>query len=237
MLSAELAKQGIQEAEDVADVLVSAGIYELQEAGWNSLAGPNHAEVLPQVRNISSLIRNASNIKIAAERASKIVFAPKNYAHPGAANEVSNRSLAEGLNTILTLYQNQIKRGVEVITDFDEKLDVTGQHERLNQVWTNLIHNALQAMEYQGTLELLARKNTQAVEVSICDSGPGIPNEILDKIFNPFFTTKALGEGTGLGLVICHDIVEQHQGQIRVQSAPGRTCFTVVLPPDDPALS
>jgi signal transduction histidine kinase len=105
-----------------------------------------------------------------------------------------------------------------------------GYPDELNQVWTNIITNALQAMQYQGDLTIEAHQNNGHVEVKIIDSGPGIPEEIQPKIFEPFFTTKKQGEGTGLGLGICKKIIEKHQGEIKFTSQPGRTEFVIKLP-------
>ena len=110
-------------------------------------------------------------------------------------------------------------------------------HDRLNQVWTNLVHNALQSMATHGTLTLRIRTSGAGgasgddhVSVSIGDSGPGVPAAVREHIFEPFFTTKPTGQGSGLGLSICKKIVEEHGGRIDVESVPGRTVFCVTLP-------
>ncbi len=107
----------------------------------------------------------------------------------------------------------------------------------LNQVWTNIIDNALQAMDGHGTLTIrTARENDEMIRVEICDDGPGIPEDIIGRIFTPFFTTKPFGEGTGLGLDLAWRIVvEKHNGDLRVHSEPGDTRFIVVLPIQAPA--
>ncbi|MCS7298065.1 MAG: ATP-binding protein [Bacteroidia bacterium] len=102
--------------------------------------------------------------------------------------------------------------------------------DEIGQVWTNLIQNAIQAMQGQGELWIQAQRVGDELQVAFIDTGPGIPPEILPRIFEPFFTTKAKGEGTGLGLDICRRIVEKHQGRITVESRPGRTQFVVHLP-------
>ncbi|MBF0111120.1 MAG: GHKL domain-containing protein, partial [Desulfamplus sp.] len=101
--------------------------------------------------------------------------------------------------------------------------------DELNQVWTNLIHNALQAMDHKGRMEITADQTDTHVIVSVTDSGCGIPKENLERIFNAFFTTKARGQGSGLGLGICKKIVEKHNGTITVESEVGRTVFRVAL--------
>ncbi|HEY9708899.1 MAG TPA: ATP-binding protein, partial [Oculatellaceae cyanobacterium] len=102
--------------------------------------------------------------------------------------------------------------------------------DALNQVWTNLIHNALQAMNYRGTLIIDVMQQDQQAHISITDTGSGIPEEIKPKIFKPFFTTKPPGEGSGIGLDIVKKILEKHQGRIEFESIPGKTKFTVILP-------
>jgi two-component system, NtrC family, sensor kinase len=187
--------------------------------------------LLRSASDLAALRRNSGTIRMAAERAAKIVFALKSYAHPGSAGgEPIEASLAENVETVLTLYQNQIKHGVELVRSFEDAGIVRGHHEELNQVWTNLVHNALQAMHYRGRLELRVAREGSHVVVQVFDSGSGIPEDALHRIFEPFFTTKGQGEGSGLGLSICKDIVERHAGTLRVESRPGRTVFTVVLP-------
>jgi signal transduction histidine kinase len=105
--------------------------------------------------------------------------------------------------------------------------------DELNQVWTNLVHNALQAMVYKGVLRVDVTRDARNLLVSITDSGEGISPEIMPKIFEPFFTTKPAGEGSGLGLDIVRKIVEKHQGTIDVASIPGQTTFTICLPLDE----
>ena len=107
----------------------------------------------------------------------------------------------------------------------------------MNEVWTNIIDNAIQAMDGSGTLTLrTAREGDDKIRVEICDDGPGIPEEIMDRIFTPFFTTKPFGEGTGLGLDLAWRIVvEKHHGNLRVESRPGDTRFIIVLPLEAPA--
>lgn len=220
---------GIADAEDAADTLVELGVADV-EAFLVLLRSPHGVPLLEGAFNVTSLHRNTENIRIAAERAAKIVFALKSYAHPGGGGERSEGSLAENLDTVLTLYSNLFKRGVEVVRDYDDVGTVVGRHDELNQVWTNLVHNALQAMGYSGTLTLKLRAEGDSVRCSVIDTGPGIPPDVQARIFEPFFTTKPKGEGTGLGLSICRDIVERHGGTLDVETQPGRTSFVATLP-------
>jgi signal transduction histidine kinase len=138
----------------------------------------------------------------------------------------------EGLNDTLVMLSSKLKKGVKVTVDFAEDLPrIQGFGSELNQVWTNLIDNAIGAMQGKGEIELKSYADGDSVVVEISDDGPGIPADVQDKIFDPFFTTKAPGEGTGLGLNISHGIiVKKHGGQITVDSKPGATCFTIKLP-------
>jgi signal transduction histidine kinase len=139
--------------------------------------------------------------------------------------------LCDGIEMVLTIYQGQLKHGTEVVREYEEIAPLLCLPDELNQVWTNLIHNALQAMNHEGTLTLGIRRVGEEAVVSVSDTGSGIPEEIRDKIFNVFFTTKPTGEGSGLGLDIVKKIVEKHQGRIDFKSEIGvGTTFFVYLP-------
>jgi len=179
---------------------------------------------------ISGLQKSAHNIMIATERASKVVFALKSYARYDQSGSMVQAGIIEGIETVLTLYHNQIKHSIEVFRHYTEIPAIWCYPDELNQVWTNLIHNALQAMDYHGKLEIEVCDENPLIRVSITDSGSGIPESIRDKIFLPFFTTKSQGEGSGLGLDIVKRIIDKHNGQIRFETQPGRTAFHVFLP-------
>ncbi|MGD8796417.1 MAG: ATP-binding protein, partial [Thiohalophilus sp.] len=136
-------------------------------------------------------------------------------------------------NTLIILH-NKIKRGVNLVREYADDLPMIQAYAgELNQVWTNIIDNAIDAMNGEGTLIVRARKEEPWVVVEIEDDGPGIPQQNLSKIFDPFFTTKGPGEGTGLGLNISRNlIVQKHKGQMSVISEPGSTCFSIRLPID-----
>jgi signal transduction histidine kinase len=133
----------------------------------------------------------------------------------------------------LAIYQNQLKRGVEQIKDYQPVPNIPCYPDELMQVWSNLISNAIQAVNYRGTLTIAVSQKDDCIVVEIGDTGSGIPIEIQEKIFEPFFTTKPLGEGSGLGLSIVRQIVERHRGKIDFCSQPGHTEFSVWLPAND----
>ncbi len=139
--------------------------------------------------------------------------------------------MRKGLDDTLVILRHKLKGGI-VARDYDpDLLEIEAWGSELNQVWTNLIDNAADAMDGKGEISITAAKTDGGgVRVSICDNGPGIPPEVAAKIFEPFFTTKPPGIGSGLGLHISHNVVVRHGGRVDVESEPGRTCFIVTLP-------
>ena len=175
--------------------------------------------------------RMAETIVGSTERIFDLISAIKDYSYMDQA-PIQNVDLAQSLERTLSMFASRLA-GVEVITDFDPELPVIGAYgSELNQVWTALIENALDAMPTGGTLRLQTRLQSQMAFVEVWDSGPGIPQELQSRIFEPFFTTKAPGKGLGLGLDTAHRIVSKHSGFLRVESKPGATCFQVRLPLD-----
>jgi len=220
----------IPKARRLADTLVDMKIYGEIEEILPFFKEENNNELLAAAYNLLRLKINGKNIITAVERASKVVFSLKNYARYDQSGEQQLVQITDGLETILELYYNQLKQGVEVIRNYQELPPIWCYPDELNQVWTNLIHNAIQAMKGKGSLEIGVFQRDDNVEVTVTDSGSGIAPEILDKIFDPFFTTKPPGEGSGLGLDIVRKIIDKHQGTINVESRPGRTQFMVCLP-------
>ncbi|HEY9606966.1 MAG TPA: ATP-binding protein [Allocoleopsis sp.] len=230
ILIRQLEAEGIEHAYTVADTLVDMGVYENIEPFLSLLRRIDSKHIVRVASNISGLQRGIQTINTAIERVSKVVFALKTYARYDTSSAMKLTHLIEGIETVLTLYKSQLKRGVEVKRNYGELPLVLCYPDELNQVWTNLIHNALQAMDYRGILTLDASQEQQQVKISITDSGKGIPEEIQLKIFDAFFTTKTSGEGSGLGLHIVKKIVEKHNGKITFKSQPGQTTFNVFLP-------
>jgi signal transduction histidine kinase len=226
----QLEAEEIPDADTLADTLVDMGIYNEIEVFLPLLKRPDSEHLLDVAYKLSGLQRGTHTINSATERASKVVFALKTYARYDHSGEMMQANLAEGIETVLTLYQNQLKHGVEVIRNYAPLPPVLCYPDELNQVWTNLIHNALQSMNYRGTLIIDVTAQDQQAEIRITDSGKGIPQEIMSKIFEPFFTTKPPGEGSGLGLDIVKKIIDKHRGKIEVKSIIGKTSFTVLIP-------
>jgi signal transduction histidine kinase len=144
---------------------------------------------------------------------------------------VQNVDIVKSLESTLTILNHKLKRGVNVQREYERiPLLVNSFGSELNQVWTNLIDNAIDAMGGKGELRVRTRRDDSCVVVEIGDNGPGISPEVQTHIFEPFFTTKGVGEGTGLGLDTVQRIVKKHRGNIQVTSKPGDTLFQVWLP-------
>ncbi|MFB8789244.1 MAG: AAA family ATPase [Potamolinea sp.] len=231
-IASQLQAQGIAEADTFANLLLDLGISDSLEPYISLFQDPECEEFLKTLRQFVRLQESTRDINTASERAAKIVFALKTYARFDQSGETIEANIVEGIEAVLTLYQNQLKQGVKVIRNYQELPSVPCYFDELNQVWTNLIHNSLQAMDNRGTLTVETKQENGCLSVSITDSGQGIPEEIQEKIFQPFFTTKPPGEGSGLGLDIVKKIVEKHRGVIEFASVPGQTTFTVVFPID-----
>lgn len=221
---------GIDNVYAVADTLVDMHIYDQVEKYLTFLKSSVSEKILDMAYKITNLQRSANNISVAASRASKVVFALKKFSRIDPNTEPEMSDLKDGIETVLTLYSNQLKKGIEVIRRFEDIPQVECYPDELNQVWTNILHNAIQAMNYSGTIEIELKKLDQNIVVSFTDSGSGIPEDIKDKIFDPFFSTKPAGEGTGLGLDIVNRIIEKHTGKIEFDSVPGKTTFRILLP-------
>jgi signal transduction histidine kinase len=192
----------------------------------------------------AALIRIGASLEIASllneiesstSRISELVRAIKEYTYMDQA-PVQNVDIVKSLETTLTILNHKLKRGVAVNRDYQRiPLLVDSFGSELNQVWTNIIDNAIDAMKGKGELRVRTYREDGSVVVEIGDNGPGIPETIMPHIFEPFYTTKAVGEGTGLGLDTAQRIVKKHRGTIHVSSSPGDTRFQVWLPMADAA--
>jgi signal transduction histidine kinase len=170
-------------------------------------------------------------VQQAAGRISQIVQAMKSYTYLDQA-PLLEVDVHEGLENTLVIMQHKLKKGVTVKREYSSGLPrIEAYASELNQVWTNIIDNAVDAMDGRGEIILRTYEEDRHVIVEIIDNGPGIPEEIRSRIYEPFYTTKPPGKGTGLGLHISHDIIaNRHRGQLLVESRPGETKFKVVLP-------
>jgi len=233
-----LEDRGVEEAWNLSPTLVGAGL----DAQWldgleNRLSESSIGEVVAWLASEVAGEELLREIRHASTRISELVGAVKSYSHmdKAASRQVDVHA---GLNSTLILLGHKLKKGdVEVVRDYEKNLPrVCGHAGELNQVWTNLLDNAIDAVDGHGRITIRTASENGRVLVEVCDDGPGIPDDARERIFEPFYTTKDVGEGTGLGLDIAHRVVvEDHKGDIRVLSEPGDTRFQVRLPilPED----
>ena len=230
-LACKLDQYTVIESDEIADVLVDIGIFELNKVYIPLFISPHSGIIIKSIHSLCSQNKNSRNIKLAVDRASKIVFALKTYGRQTNKDSKTKTNIIESVENILTLFHNQLKKGIEVFREFEEVPETMAYYDELNQVWTNIIHNSIQAMNDRGFLTINIFSDNDYIYVKIKDSGVGMSEEVRLKIFEPFFTTKAAGEGSGLGLDIVNKIISKHEGYIEVESEEGYgTIFTTQIP-------
>lgn len=221
----------LEDVDSIANKLISIGVHQSNIKQVIPLLTHSASKtILNMSYQLASLQKSSDTITTSVKRAGKIVFALKTYAHYDCHEEKQKVDIIETIETVLTLYQNLLKHGVEIIRNYAKIPETLCYPDELSQVWTNLIHNALQAMEHKGILLIDVKSKNDYIVVEITDNGKGIPEKILPKIFEPFFTTKKAGEGSGLGLHITKKIIDKHDGRIEVSSQEGKTIFSIYLP-------
>ncbi|MDM8568971.1 ATP-binding protein [Thiotrichales bacterium HSG1] len=227
-LRRNLVKQlvNVDDPEFVANHLVNMGIYGDIEDILPILQSPDKSKIIEIAYKISTLQSGVTNISIAIDKVIKIATAVNVYGNN--SNKKIAVNIIDGIENTLLLYRNKTKLGINIIRDYSELPDVICYPDKLCQVWANLIHNALQAMDYKGELQIEARLQDSNICVNISDNGIGIPTDIQAKIFEPYFTTKSTGNGLGLDIV--KHIIDKHDGMITVVSKPGQTLFSVSIP-------
>jgi len=216
MLAAGLARQNIQP--------------QVVESLFANLEGDTARAALVRIAASVEVASLLHEIESSTSRISDLVGAIKEYTHMDQA-PVQNVDVVKSLETTLTILNHKLKQGVLVQRDYQrDPLLVNSFGSELNQVWTNIIDNAIDAMRGKGELRVRTYRDGDCAVVEIGDTGAGIPDEVQSHIFEPFFTTKGVGEGTGLGLDTVQRIVRKHRGNIQVSSKPGDTRFQVRLP-------
>jgi signal transduction histidine kinase len=231
-LLARLERLEVEEPWRLAESLAVAGVDQEWLDRVAKLAGPATDAALRWVAATLTAERLSTELCESTERMSALVGAVKSYSYMdrGGLVEVD---LHEGLETTLTVLGYKLKHtSIEVVRDYDRTLPrLTVRGSELNQVWTNLLDNAIDALGEQGTIAIATRADGNCVVIEIADDGPGVPDELAGRIFDPFFTTKDVGHGTGLGLATARRIVvDRHDGSLTLDSRPGRTVFSVRLP-------
>jgi signal transduction histidine kinase len=234
-ITAWLEDHSIQDAWKIAPPFADAGvdIFKLETLA-EQVGDEVLSDALLRIASILTIQRLISEIEISTRRISELVGAIKEYSYMDQA-AMKDVDVRQGLENTLTILHHRIKNGINVVRDYAGNLPkVCAYGGELNQIWTNLISNAIEAMRGKGELRVRTVLEIDRVLVEIGDNGPGIPPDVLPHIFEPFFTTKGVGEGTGLGLDTVCRIIRNHHGEIRVNTHPGDTRFLVYLPVTQP---
>ncbi len=230
-LTRQLDEAGVENARQKADILVQLNAHGTLAETLPLLRHAQCELIFKAAHSTAKIISSTGNVNSAVERVAKLIVALKSFSRVDKTSTMMQANLQESLESVLTIHHGQIKYGIELVQHYQEIPPILCLPDELNQVWTNLIYNALQAMNQKGTLTISISRVADNALVSIGDTGCGIPEAIRSKIFEVFFTTKAVGEGSGLGLSIAHKIIDKHGGRIEVQSEVGvGTTFSVYLP-------
>jgi len=232
-----LAEHGVSEPWKIAGPLAEANAnFDKMDALRGIVGDEVIADALGRVAAVISIFGLIHEIDNSTKRISDLVGAIKRYSYMDQA-ALQEVNLQEDLENTLKIFGHWIKKGITVKREFAPDVPrVCAYGGELNQVWTNLIDNAIDAMNGNGQLLVRTCRELDTVVVDIGDNGPGVPAEIQSRIFEPFFTTKSVGEGTGLGLDTVVRIVQKHHGRIDLKSKPGDTRFVVRLPIKQPSM-
>jgi signal transduction histidine kinase len=228
-LLAGLREANIPEPGKAAELLEELDLGDRFSELLECLRDDRGLEMLSFAVEMASARYMAQIVSVAAGKAANVVKMLRSYLEPSSAEEFQPVDVVESLETVLALMAGWMKSGIQVKRSFSRAIAL-GSADRLDQVWMNLIRNAVQAMEFKGEISLSTAASGGEVVVTIEDSGPGIPQDVGVKIFEPFFSTKKRGDGMGLGLDICKRIVETHHGTLSFESEPGKTVFKITLP-------
>ncbi|WP_246609184.1 ATP-binding protein [Nonomuraea rhizosphaerae] len=237
-LGEALDELGVEDAWELAPALVNAGFGRQHLEKIHRKVGEEHTAAamhwLAEAVEISQMLGEVTE---ATERITSLLASAKQYSQMDRA-PFQVCDVHDLLDSTVAIFRGKIPPGITVVTDYDRTLPpIPAYAGELNQVWTNLIHNALDAMNGEGTLTIRTLHDEDEAIIEIGDTGPGVPDAIKDRIFEPFFTTKTVGQGTGLGLDISYRIVAgRHGGELKVRSVPGETWFEVRLPLREPTV-
>jgi signal transduction histidine kinase len=226
-----LAGHGAADAAGLAATLAAGGWTPAHlEPVAAAFPGPALGVAVAWIASGSEIHALVDEVGTGARRISEIVKAVKDYSYMDQA-PVQQVDVTVGLDNTLVILRPKLKAGIEIERDYQPGLPaIEALGGELNQVWTNILDNAIDAMGGHGRIRIHAFARDSDLVVEICDDGPGMLLEVRERIFEPFYTTKPPGSGTGLGLHIAHNVVGRHGGRIEVRSRPGETCFEVVLP-------
>jgi len=220
----------VPEAWKLAPLLAEANLTDAQLESFAATAGSSLGPELTRFATLLEMERIADELEHSTARISDLIKAIKEYSYMDQA-KLQEVDVTKSLETTLTIMHHKLKRGIAVTRNYAPDLPkIMAYGSELNQVWTNLIDNAADAMGDNGKLRIRTARENDFILVEIADNGPGIPPDVKSRIFEPFFTTKGVGEGTGLGLDFVYRIVTGMHGQVSVDSVPGDTRFAVRIP-------
>lgn len=225
-----LEERGIEDGTEIAEILAEFNFdLDTLEELYEHVPDQYFPPVANWFNSVLSTEKLVSEIDEASSRIAKLVKSVKSYTHMDQSPEKQLADIREGIRNTFTILGHKIKKQqVDLKESFPEDMpQIKVFVSELNQVWTNLIDNAIDAMPDGGTLEIAADFDKDYLRVHVIDSGTGIPDDVIGNIFNPFYTTKEMGKGTGMGLDVVQRIVSQHSADIQVKSKPGETKFTV----------
>ncbi len=224
---------GLSANSVAAETFVEHGISGSElESIRNGVGNEAFIQVLHWVENLLISQRIIKDLEEASERISNLVGAIKSHVHMDQTNELQPTNIHRDIENTLTLMGYKLReKNIRVKKSFGENIpEVPAYVGELNQVWTNIIDNAIYALPQNGEITIETTCDSKSVYVRIIDNGAGIPPEIISRIFDPFFTTKKVGEGTGIGLDLVNRIIDHHNGEVKVDSIPGRTEFIICIP-------
>lgn len=213
-----------------ANVLMELGLQNKSEQYENYINHPDKRNIFYFTQQLVDISKSVNTISLAVNRAGAVVKALNTFSHGSVDYEIGSFNLHESISSVITLLWNKIKYSAYIENTIPTEINITGNADELSQVWTNIINNALQASDNKCTISIEYAEDAKNHIISISNNGPAIPEDIIPKIFDAFFSTKKRGEGTGLGLNIIKKIIEKHQGNIVCHSNSSKTTFLISLP-------
>jgi signal transduction histidine kinase len=229
-IESQFQEAGIQNASKLADELVKIGITPPVDDLFVIFKAENSTDILEFAKYIGSIKTNTDTIELASDKTKKVVAALKLFIGEEIQSTPETFSITESIEEVLLIYNNYLKQGIEVVRRYDVQPVYSADPEAIRQVWTQVVFNAIQAMDNHGKLDIHIFERDNNLHVLFTDTGHGIPADILHRVFEPFFTTKIDGSGIGLGLYLCKKIIEKYHGNINIESQPGHTVVHIILP-------
>lgn len=228
-LGDDLKSAGVTE-EKITEKLISMDCFELGENGVKLVQSPNCCKMLDAAENIIYKYRNILTMEKSAQRSISILNSLKPYDTQNFDSFSSTIDVVESIELVLSEKAHMLGDSISLETIWKTFPKVKGNEEQMTQIWLNLITNAIHAMKGKGILSIEVKSNLSSAIIKVTDTGSGIPKNLQKRIFEPFYTTKPLGEGRGIGLDIVSRVLKKHHGDIQLQSSPGKTVFTITLP-------